>query len=472
MKRLVLVGFILSIFLSVPAFAADQKIWLESAANEKPLVDLNLPNFVPVVEKLGKAVVSITVEGNEPEKEIVLGGGSKAPFDFLFKAPGSKKKTFQSFGSGFVVHPDGYIITNNHVVEKANKITISFKDNKKEYEAKVIGLDKKTDIALLKVDIDKKLPSAVLGDSKALKPGEWVIAMGSPFRLGDTATVGIISAVSRKVGSAYVDFIQTDASINLGNSGGPLFNAKGEVVGVNTAIVSPGGGSVGIGFAIPVNEVKEIVSELHDKGEVTRAWLGVLIQPVSEDVAEALDLPAAHGALVADVVPDSPAKKAGIQRRDIVISFNGKKILEHNELPRLVAKTKVGTTAAVRVIRGKKKKNIKVKLEKLKNMSIAAKEVEKQEEILGITVQDLTPDLAAGLGLDDASGVLVSFVGADTPAEKSGIKRGDVILEFDSAPIRNLKDFNKAATKLKKNRPALMLVKRGDNTIFLTLKLE
>ena len=479
---------------------ADEKLWIDGASNESP-IDLKLPSLAPVIEAVGKAVVNISIEGTEKVSNPFArkgknggggeqfsdpnGGGQPNPFDFFFQFPPDAqqgKRKFNSLGSGFVINPDGYIVTNQHVVDKATKIVISFRDDKKTYEAKVIGSDPKTDLALLKVDVKEKLTAVPLGDSDAINPGDWVIAIGNPFRLGHTATLGIVSAKSRRVpqeGRPYDSFIQTDASINPGNSGGPLINSKGEVVGINTAIFSPGkigasGFNIGIGFATPINLVKSIIPQLRTKGKVTRGWLGVLIQPVSEDVASALKLNNASGALVAQVLEKSPAQKAGFQHGDVITSYDGHKIEENDQLPLMVAQTELGRTVDVEVLRGGKQKTLKVKIEELKDEEAAEPEEpeEAEETTLGLSVQDLTPEMAKGLGIEDAKGIVVTGVLPDTPASESGLKRGDVILEADSKEMVSSKEFRKMTKSLEKNKPILLLVRRGDNTLFLTLKVE
>ena len=392
-------------------------------------------------------------------------------------------RKFSSLGSGFVIHPDGYIVTNQHVVDKATKILISFLDDKKTYEAKVIGVDEKTDLALIKVDVQEKLTAIPLGDSDAISPGDWVVAIGNPFRLGHTATLGIVSAKSRRVpqeGRPYDSFIQTDASINPGNSGGPLVNIRGEVVGINTAIFSPGrigasGFNIGIGFATPINLVKTIIPQLHTKGKVTRGWLGVLIQPVSEDVAAAMKLEEASGALVADVMNNSPASKASLKRGDVIISFDGKKVVENDSLPLIVAQTEISKVVEVEVIRNGKKLVFKVKIEELHDEEKTAEDEEKteaEETSLGLTVQDLTADIARGLGVEETKGVVVTGILPDSPAAESGLKRGDVILEVNTELLSNAKEFRRLAKNVEKSKPLLLLVRRGENTVFLTLKSE
>ncbi|MCC6221496.1 MAG: DegQ family serine endoprotease [Deltaproteobacteria bacterium] len=469
------------------SWADNGKLWVDSTSQE-PLINLQLPSFAPIIDKLSPAVVNISTEGKETAPNSLRGGQPgfglpnqppDSPFEFFFQfpMPPQQPRSFSSLGSGFVIHPDGYIVTNNHVVDKASKIVVRFRDDKTEYDAKLIGKDPKTDLALVKVEAPKKLQSVVLGNSDSLQPGDWVIAIGNPFRLGHTVTVGIVSATSRKVGGPYDDFIQTDASINPGNSGGPLFNANGEVVGVNTAIYSPSvlgssGFNVGIGFAIPINMVKGIMTQLHSSGKVMRGWLGVLIQPVSSDVAEAMGLSTAEGALVADVVDKSPAMEAGIKRGDVITKYDGRIVTENDDLPLMVADTQINKTVSVEVIRDKKPKIISVKIRELVEQDELDELAQGQESKLGLSVQDITPDLAKGLNLEDTNGVIVSQVVPESAAEKAGLRRGDIVLEVGGKPISSSEEFSKATKDVVSGKPMLLLVKRGDNTIFLTIKVE
>ncbi len=466
------------LFIVSNAYTLEQP-WVEGKSEGDVLPEIQLPSVAPVIDKLGKAVVNIRTEGKDESAQQAAVDPSN-PLEFFFQNPQTNpQRKFSSLGSGFIIHPDGYLVTNHHVVEGANKIFVSFKDEKTTYTASVVGSDQKTDLALLKLDKPGPYAYAKLADSDLVKAGDWVIAIGNPFRLGHTATVGIVSALSRKLpgGRPYDDFIQTDASINPGNSGGPLFNTKGEVVGVNTAIYSKGGpfgggGSVGIGFAIPVNIVKTIVSQIKDKGKVTRGWLGVLIQAVDEDIARAMKLSSPKGALVADVVKGSPAEKAGINRGDVIVAYNGVELSDNTELPLLVADTEIGQSALVQIIRSGNKKSLSVKIEELKDDEKVAEEVESSEPILGLSFQDLTPELARGLGLTKEKGVLISDVENDSVGAEAGLRRGDLIMEIDSLVPKSANELRALISKLKPNAPVLLLIKRGDATIFLTLKSE
>ncbi len=466
--------------------ANSEKPWVEGTDVGEKIPEISLPSFAPVIERLGKAVVNIRTEGKEDSNKNQLDPNN--PLDFFLQMPpnggsgggsnGSQRK-FSNLGSGFVIHPDGYIVTNFHVVEGASKIFVTFKDEKSPHMASIVGGDPKTDIALLKFEKAGKYESVSLGNSEVVKPGDWVIAIGNPFRLGHTATLGIVSAISRKLpgGKPYDDFIQTDASINPGNSGGPLFNTRGEVVGVNTAIYSKGGpfgggGSIGIGFAIPVNLVKTIITQLKSKGKVTRGWLGVLIQAVDEDIAQAMKLSSAGGALVADVIKGSPAEKAGLKRGDVIVQFAGHDIHENSELPILVADTTIGKSTSLVYYRAGAKKNIDVVIEELKEGE-SEKQVETSgESSFGLSVQDLTPEIARSLGISEPNGVLVSDVEENSVASEAGIRRGDLILELDSKIVNTASEFRTKAKGIKVGIPVLLLIKRGESTIFLTLKPE
>jgi serine protease Do len=374
----------------------------------------------------------------------------------------------QSLGSGFIIHATGLILTNNHVIEEADKIQVTLQDER-EFEAKVIGRDPKTDLALIKVESDVDLPIVPLGDSETLRIGEWVLAIGNPFGLSHTVTAGIVSAKGRVIGAGqYDNFIQTDASINPGNSGGPLFNTQGEVVGINTAIIA---GGTGIGFATPVNLVKELLPQLHDQGIVTRGWLGVMIQKVTPELARTFDLPQARGALVAEVVSDSPADQGGLQQGDIITGFDGSDIQDMHELPRVVAKTTVGKQVEVRVLRQGKAKSLSVTIAALREEpAIAATEAEPTVmDRLGMDVEDLTPASVQRLGLSSSKGVLVATVAPDGPAAEAGIRSGDVILEVNRHGIADTQSYIEALQN-HVDDTILLLVTRDDNTLYVALQ--
>jgi serine protease Do len=363
------------------------------------------------------------------------------------------------------------ILTNNHVIENADEIVVKLA-NEKEYKAKVLGRDPKTDIAVIKITDAPDLVPVTLGNSDTLRVGEWVMAIGNPFGLEHSVTAGIVSAKGRFIGQgSYDQFIQTDAAINPGNSGGPLINMSGEVVGINSAIFSRSGGNIGIGFAIPINLAKEELPELEEKGKVTRGWLGVLIHKVTPEIAESLGLDAPRGALVADVVKDGPAIDAGMKVGDVIVEFDGHAVKDNTELPRLVARTPVGKSVKVKVIRDKKVETLAVTIAELKDEEVAA--ASQEEETFGLTVQSLTPDIAESLGLgSDVKGVVVTSVEPGSTADESGLRRGDVILEVNREAVKDLAAYRKALKAAGKGKTVLFLVRRGDNSIFLALKPE
>ncbi len=390
-------------------------------------------------------------------------------FDRFFGEMPERDLKQQSLGSGFIVDEEGYILTNNHVVENADDIKVTLADGR-SYQAEVRGADPKTDIALIKIDAENHLPVAVLGDSDALEVGEWVMAIGNPFGLKHTVTVGVVSAKGRTIGTGpYDDFIQTDASINPGNSGGPLINMKGEVVGINTAIIGQG-----IGFAIPVNLAREIMGHLRDKGVVTRGWLGVQIQAITPELAESLGLGGKKGALIAGVFKGDPADEAGIKPGDVIVKFDGKAVASDRDLVSLVGSTLVGRKVKVELLRGEKKVSVMVEVAERKDgEEAAAGDSESLQPLkLGISVQELTRELAERLNLDSRSGVLVTEVEAGSAADRAGINRGDVIVEVNRRAVSSLKDFGAAIRKAGKGDSLLLLVKRGQASLFIVVKPE
>ncbi|MCD6320509.1 MAG: DegQ family serine endoprotease, partial [Candidatus Desulfofervidaceae bacterium] len=434
-----------------------------------------LPSLAPIVKKAQPAVVNISTvriiksqgpvfryffgpfEENDPFKDF---------FDRFFGEIPQHELKQKSLGSGFIIDKDGYILTNNHVVEKATEITVRLL-NHKEYKAKVVGRDPKTDVALLKIDPHHSLPTLPLGNSDTLQVGDWVIAIGNPFGLGHTVTIGIISAKERIIGAGpYDNFLQTDAAINPGNSGGPLINLRGEVVGINTAIVAQ---AQGIGFAIPINIAKVIVEQLKKHHRVIRGWLGVLIQEVTPQLAKALGLKEVGGALVADVTPNSPADKAGIKRGDVILEYNGHPIKEMNDLPRLVATTPVGEKATIKVWRNGRTITLTTTIGELKEEKNIAERVTPSQRGLGISVADITPRLAARLGID--KGVIITRIRPGSPAAEADLKRGDVIIEINRHPVNNLKDYYKYIQKAKPGDTILFLIKRKEGTLFIPVQI-
>jgi serine protease Do len=431
-------------------------------------------NFSELAEKVRPGVVNIQVV--KKIKNIGFGFrhfsgtpfGEKNPFGDFF-GPFSEENPPRDFeqrgvGSGFVMNRDGTILTNNHVVEDADQIKVKLA-NGKEYDGKVIGRDPKTDLALIKIKASPDLQPLDLGNSDDLKVGSWVVAVGSPFGLEQTITAGIVSAKGRVIGSGpYDNFIQTDASINPGNSGGPLINMKGEVVGINTAIIASG---QGIGFAIPVNMAKEIAPQLQEKGHVTRGWLGVSIQEVTPALAKSFDLKEKKGALVSQVVSGSPAEKAGIEQGDIIVEFNGKEVVDSKDLPRIVASTPVGKAVTIKLLRNGKALDRQVKVGEMEEKVEVAKTP--SHKSLGITAQNLTPEIAKGLGLKKDKGVVVTRVEPGSPAADAGIQTGDVVQEVNRKPVKNVEDFVQKVEKAKEQDNILLLIQRGQNNLFAAI---
>ena len=402
-------------------------------------------------------------------------GGGGDPFEqfrhFFGQMPRQYKQ--RGLGSGVIVSSDGYILTNNHVVGHADEIHVTLLD-KREFTAKVVGKDPKTDLALIKINTNQPLPAASLGDSNVTEVGDWVVAIGSPFGFNLTVTSGIVSAKGRALGGNYDNFIQTDASINPGNSGGPLFNTDGQVIGINTAIYSSTGSNAGIGFAIPIDIAKDVMRQLKDRGRVVRGWLGVEIQEVTPALAQSFGLAAPTGALVAGVQKDGPAAKANIQRGDIIIKFNGETVHDEHELPEMVASTALNKAVPVEVIRGNKHITLTATIQELKDEQVAsAKGDESPGTSWGMQVQDMTPEIASELHTSNAKGVVIRNVRPDSAAAEAGLQAGDLVLEIDHKKVGSADDFAdmaKAAQKDKKS--ALLLVQRGNSTLYTVINPE
>ncbi|MGQ3685621.1 MAG: DegQ family serine endoprotease [Candidatus Loosdrechtia sp.] len=398
-------------------------------------------------------------------------------FDRFFR-PRFPEKEFriQGLGSGVILDAnEGYIITNNHVVEGADELKITLGD-RREFDGKVVGTDPQTDIAIIKIE-GKDLPFAKLGDSDTIRVGQWAIAIGNPFGLTQTVSIGIISATGRtNIGVAqYEDMIQTDAAINPGNSGGPLVNIRGEVVGINTAIFTRSGGYQGIGFAIPVNMVKIIKRDLIDKGKVTRGWLGVVIQDIDPSLAKSFGVTVTEGVLVSDVQVNSPAKEAGFERGDIVIEYDGRAMRDVNHLRNVVAQTTVGKKVMVKVLRNGKEKELTVKIGEQPAELFAAGPggvplPGKEQRELGIVVQDITKEIAKNLGIEEEIGVIVSDVQPGSPAAESDIREGDIIKEVNREKVSNVQEFKRAIEAADREKGILMLVKRGDFSRYVIIK--
>src|SRR5262245_1872859 len=431
------------------------------------------PSFATLVSEVEPAVVHIkvtsVVKTTGSRDGLPEGFGEDGPFGGFPFAPRAPRGGFtqQGTGSGFVVRADGIVVTNNHVVDGAKEITVVLGDGR-ELAGKVLGRDAKTDLAVVKVD-GKDLPVARLGDSDQLRVGDWVVAIGNPFGLDNTVTAGIVSAKGRAVGRPYDDFIQTDAPINPGNSGGPLFDEQGNVVGINSAIYTQGGGNIGIGFAIPINMAKTLVPELETHGHVTRGWLGVTIQKLTPEVGESLGVDPTHGALVSAVTPKSPAAKAGIEPGDVVLRYDGKAIDEHHGLPSLVAATPVGSTVALEIIRDGKPRTLDVTVAKL-DEPVESNPPAEGKGRLGLMLRNLSPDERERRELPAAGGVLVGGVVPDSPAARAGIEAGDVVLRVNRTQVASVDDVKAAVAKIPEGKAVMLLVHPADGSDrFVTL---
>ncbi|MBL8272467.1 MAG: DegQ family serine endoprotease [Xanthomonadales bacterium] len=446
-----------------------------------------LPDFTGLVEANAPAVVNITARksgGDAEELSELYGEDMPELFRRFFGDPNDPRNPHRgldgrrpdsiSGGSGFVISRDGYLLTNHHVVDGATEVVVRLKD-RREFTAKVIGSDAATDVALLKVEASD-LPVLVLGESKALKPGQWVVAIGSPFGLDFTVTAGIVSAVGRTINpdQRYVPFIQTDVAINRGNSGGPLFNLQGEVVGINSQIFSNTGGSIGVSFAIPIEVARSVAEQLRTKGKVSRGSIGVQIQRIDRDTAEALGLPKIGGALVAQVVPGSAAERAGVKVQDVILGWNGAEVSDSNELPPLVGATAPGSRATLRVWRDGKTLDLPVTVGELPpedgEPEAARPEVAEATNPLGIGVRDLSADEREELGLGADEGVLVEDV-SGAVAARAGLQPGDVILMVGRVRVGTAAAFQAQAGAAKPGQSVMLLVRRGDASSFLALRL-
>ncbi len=450
--------------MSAAMKSSQQPVAAVSTISETPMVPAN---FSDLAEKVRPGVVNIHVVKKAKNMDFEFRNfrgnpfGDESPFGRFFEDNPSGDQKQEGVGSGFIVSQDGYIITNNHVVEDADQIKVKLA-NGKEYDAKVVGRDAKTDLAVVKINGAQDLHPLSLGNSENLKVGSWVVAIGSPFGLEQTVTQGIVSGKGRVIGSGpYDDFIQTDASINPGNSGGPLVNMKGEVIGINTAM-NPSG--QGIGFAIPIDMAKAVIPQLEQKGSVTRGWLGIGIQEITPALEKSFGLKEKEGVLVADVFKGSPAEKAGIERGDVILRFDGKEIAESKDLPRIVAATPVGETVNVKLLRDGKAVECAVKVGQMEGKTETAQLPSRKS--MGITVQELTPEIAKGLGLKRETGVVVNSVEPGSPAADAGIQTGDVIQEVNRKPVKDAEDFRQRITQAKSQDNVLLLIQRGQNSLF------
>jgi serine protease Do len=453
---------------------------LTAAAQSRP------DTFADLAEKVSPAVVNITTSttvaaSTEPGPIVPEG----SPFEDFFRdfmdrngPNGQSPRRSQALGSGFVISEDGFIVTNNHVIQGADEVLIEFFEGF-ELEAKIIGTDPNTDLALLKVDSDKPLKFVTWGDSEAARVGDWVMAMGNPLGQGFSVSAGIVSARGRALSGSYDDYIQTDAAINRGNSGGPLFNLSGEVIGVNTAILSPNGGSIGIGFAMSSRVAENVIAQLRDFGETRRGWLGVRIQDVTDDLAEGLGLAEVRGALVTDV-PEGPALEAGMEAGDVILSFDGVEVDDTRSLVRQVGETTVGKEVRVLVFRDGKTETLRVTLGRREDAErpIPASVNSTDPvtgDILGLTVSNMTDELREQLGLsDDAEGLVVADVAEDSEAYEKGLRAGDLITEAGQEKVASVKDLEDRIEEAREagRKSLLLLVRRDGDPRFVALSLE
>jgi len=442
--------------------------------------------FASVAKKVSPAVVFIQVE-KTIQSQPVAGGFPPFGDDFFrrffgmpgpegqphqFQAPARPQRRVVAQGSGFIFTSDGYIMTNNHVVADADKVTVRLEDSR-EFKGKVIGADPHSDVAVIKIDA-KNLPVLPLGDSDKLEVGEWVIAVGNPFGLSHTITAGIVSAKGRSsVGiTDYENFIQTDAAINPGNSGGPLVNLDGQAIGINTAIYSRSGGYMGIGFAIPINMARAIADQLMKHGSVIRGYLGISIQDLTPELAKSFNLEPDKGVLIAQVTKDSPAQKAGLKRGDVVVEFDGKPVTKAGPFRNRVAMKTPGTKTEIKVLRNGKATTLTVTIGKLPEKGVLTSSSSEQLMKLGITVQALTPELAKQLGYEGLTGVVITQVDPGSIAAMAGLQPGILIEEANRVPVKTTEDFQRAVKKTPPHGVLLLLIRQGANSRYLALKLD
>jgi serine protease Do len=443
-----------------------------------------LPDFTEIVDRSKDSVVNISTKAKVDRSaskrhnipELPEGSPFGELFDKFFEQDEfeRRRRDSQSLGSGFIISEDGYILTNHHVISGADEVIVRMA-NRKEYIAQVIGSDEASDVAVLKVD-DENLPTLKIGDSDDLKVGEWVLAIGSPFGFDATVTAGIVSAKGRSLPSDnYVPFIQTDVAINPGNSGGPLFNLDGEVVGINSQIYSRSGGFMGLSFAIPIEMAVDVANQIKETGSVARGWLGVLIQEVTRELAESFGMENPHGALVAKVLEDSPAAEAGLKVGDVIVEFNGKKVMRSSGLPPLVGRAKVGKEAEVTVIRDKKRRNIGVLIAQLPNTITQAaftpdSSSPEENSALGMKVETLGSEVRKRLKIE--AGVQVVEVDESGPASDAGIQKGDVITMIDNREVESIDDFEEITDQLQSGKSVALLVQRRAGPVFLAIRPE
>jgi serine protease Do len=445
-------------------------------------------SFADLVERVSPAVVTITAETQETEAQALNSPDNlPEPFRDFFNQFGEGRQ-FQiphkavSMGSGFVIDKGGFIVTNNHVIDNAKKITVKFPDGR-SFDAKLIGTDASTDVALLKVKSDKPLPTVEFGDDRQLRVGDWVIAVGNPFGLSNTVTAGIVSSLSRDVpgGGPYNDFIQIDAPINRGNSGGPTFDLRGQVVGMNSMIFSPSGGSVGIGFAIPSTTIRDVVSQLQQHGRVARGWLGVSIQSITPDIAASMGIKEAKGAIVASIVPNGPAAKAGFQQGDVVVAINGKAVEDNRDLTRRVAALQAGSRASFTVVRQGGTKTLSVQIASKKEDQVASNDAPQPSaangstgEAMGLGLAAVTPEMRRNYNLDGTvEGVLITRVDPNSDAADKGLEAGDILVSIGNKSVHTPSEVLKSVSdaKAQGRKSVLLLVSRSNGQQYVAVDI-
>lgn len=470
-----------SLDVTVQTLAAAAQPTLQSAPDAR----ISAQPFIPIAQQAKAAVVNISaVKKENHQSEQGSGPFFDDPFfrrffgeEFERRMPAPRERREQGFGSGVIVASDGYIVTNNHVVTDAEELTVSLPD-KRTFKAKIIGTDPKTDVAVIKIDASN-LPVLSWGDAGQLQVGELVLAVGNPFGLSQTVTMGIISAVGRaNMGIVdYEDFIQTDAAINPGNSGGALVNLKGELIGIPSAIFSQTGGSMGIGFAIPSNMAKSVMNNLIKHGKVVRGWIGISIQEINQDLAKEFGTVDTKGALVADVMDDSPAAKAKLERGDIITSYNGVTVRDPGQLRALVAETAPSTTVALSILRERKTQHVTVIIGELpkelaKTRPQDGDSSKGEHALAGITVENISNSSERFGRSKGRAGVVVTAIEPDSPAERAGMRTGDIISEINRKPVKDVKDFERHTSQLTPKSSVLLLLNRGNTTIFLSITGE
>jgi len=467
------------IVTSIPALTNRSEAQTETQLPIPLVTSEDTSPFTHIAEAVSPSVVNIAAEKKVRRSVPGFEWYFEGPFedffrDFFRDAPQYEGRA-QTLGSGFIISTDGYLVTNYHVIKDASDIIVKMA-NKKEYkgdEVTVVGTDPRTDVALLKIESSENFPALAFGNSDDVRVGDWAIAIGNPFHLEGTVTVGVISATGRSditlpEGPDYQSFLQTDAAINFGNSGGPLVNIRGEVIGINSAITSPSGGNVGIGFAIPANLAKDVIDELKETGKVTRGYLGVYLQDISDDLKDALDLPSLEGVLISEVAPNTPADKAGVQSGDVVVEYDGKRVTDRQSFKIQVAATPVGETVSMKVIRDGKGKTLRVTIEEYPDELSRAEEREDKSE-LGLRVVSVTDAQAQRFKLEVTRGVVVINVDADSPAADAGVRIGDVILSIGKTEIGNVDDYRTAIAALEDGKAVILHIQRGERKLYIAV---